>query len=133
MFTREIPALQYPPSDRLTVFFINPRHRKIWIGVWIFSAPVKSAPVVPNGGDRTTRKRHLCRNAIRKQLIPHHKLTLTKFCIVNGNTNEILSIITNRSCLRELYLLIDDDRSDYEHRRHTNLDNHEKFAGHRSK
>src|SRR5258706_11630387 len=130
MFTRKIPACQYPPLDRLTVFFINPRHRKIRIGVGIFSAPVKSTPVVPNGGDRTTRKRHICRNAIRKQLIPHHILTLIKFYIVNGNTNEILSIITNRSCLRELYLLIYDDRSNDEHRRHTNLDNDEKFAGH---
>src|SRR6267154_2964394 len=133
MFTREIPALQYLPLNRLTVFFINPRHRKIRIGVGIFSAPVKSTPVVPNGGDRTTRKRHVCRHAIRKQLIPHHKLTLIKFYIVNGNTNEILSIITNRYCLRELYLLIHYDRSDDEHRRHTNLDNHEKLAGQCSK
>src|ERR1041385_7195681 len=130
MFTREIPALQYLPLDRLTVFFINPRHRKIRIGVGIFSAPVKSTPVVPNGGDRATCKSHVCCNTIRKQLVPHHKLTPVEFWIVNGNANEILSIITNRSCLRELYLLIHDDRSDDEYCRHTNLDHHEEFAGH---
>src|SRR5579871_4936703 len=51
---------------------------------------------------------------------------------MNGDANQILSIVTDRTLPRELNLLIHNDRSDNEYHRNTNLDHNQNLAWQRS-
>src|SRR5882762_3680128 len=132
MIAREISPFQYFPLHSFPILLINPCYREIRIGVGIFSSPAKSAPVIPNSSQWTTGKRNVGRNATRKQLISHDELVLVEFHIVNRDADQILSIVTEGTLLRELNLLIHDNRSDGEDHRNTNLDHYKDLAWQRS-